>query len=143
MCIIIDANMFSDYCDQGKDNMEPVRNWMREKGNKIAYSPTGKIEKELNRHRGMRAMIDTYDGYGKVKVIDKKKVEDKIKELKRKRIKSDDPHIIALAQASGTTLLVTKDDNLASDFKNRDLIKNGKIYKGKRNKRLLEKHRCL
>ena len=44
--------------------------------------------------------------------------------------KSDDPHILALAQASGARLLYPNDKNLQQDFKNKKLIDQprGKVY---------------
>ena len=48
----------------------------------------------------------------------------------RGAVKSDDPHIIALAQVSGARLLYSNDKSLQQDFKNKDLINNprGKVY---------------
>lgn len=134
--------MFGDYCDENDLDMAPVRIWVEKKNNRIAYSPTEKNEKELGPRGKMRDIVNVYRRQGKIKIIAKKEVEAKLKDLKKKRIKSNDLHIIALAQASRATLLVTKDANLKSHFKNRDLIKNGKIYDRKKNKKLLEKHRC-
>ncbi|MCY4673828.1 MAG: type II toxin-antitoxin system VapC family toxin [Bacteroidetes bacterium] len=55
--------------------------------------------------------------------------------------KSDDCHIIALAQVSGARLLYSNDKALHKDFKNRELINNpgGKVYSTPAHKHLLER----
>ncbi len=61
--------------------------------------------------------------------------EPEIKRLKtglldERRCKSDDPHVLALAQVSGARLLYSNDKNLQRDFKNKKLIDQprGKVY---------------
>ncbi len=45
-------------------------------------------------------------------------------------LKSDDPHVLALAKVSGARLLYTNDKDLKDDFKNLGVLKpKGKIYR--------------
>ena len=59
-------------------------------------------------------------------------------------MKSNDPHILALARASGARLVYTGDGKLIADFKNKRLIDGprGKIYTGASNVRLLNRSVC-
>ena len=68
--------------------------------------------------------------YGKIRFKDDDEVNAKTDQLKKEgSCKSNDAHIIALAQISGARLLYTDDRYLQQDFKNERLIDpQGKIY---------------
>lgn len=59
--------------------------------------------------------------------------------------KSDDPHIIALAQVSRARLLYTNDKELREDFKNKSLINDpeGKLYSTLKGKKYTKTHKDL
>ena len=64
-------------------------------------------------------------------------MEKEYRELKKtSSLTSDDFHVIALAKVGKVKLLLSKDQNLGKDFKT---ICNGKIYKTKHHKGLLQK----
>ena len=66
-----------------------------------------------------------------MRIVNRGRVDTRTKELREdQRLKSDDPHVIALAQVSGARLLYTNDEDLQKDFRNKNLINNpaGKIY---------------
>ena len=68
MCIILDANLFSDYL-QGAPDMKPVRRWLEDgrgtpSRGRLAYSPTAKFQAELKRHRKFRTKIDALNRAG-------------------------------------------------------------------------------
>jgi len=90
---------------------------------------------------------------GKLQVINKEKVDKKTERIKASAsYKSDDPHILALAQISGARLLYSNDPKLQKDFKDKALIDNprGKVYstleskefKGSHKKLLANKNLC-
>ena len=140
MCIIIDTNMFGAYRDPKDSDMAPVRKWVNGRG-KIVYVDAGKYGNEL-KSSNMLTLLGDYRDAGKANLADAEKVLAKTRELEQQNLKSDDPHIIALAQVSGTNLLVTGDDDLMHDFKNSKLIKQGKIYKNQSHTHLLTDRRC-
>ena len=82
----------------------------------------------------------TYRKAGKLKRIEPVHVEKEKQALSKLKLKSDDPDIIALAQASKVKLLVSGDKKLHADFK--EIIK-GKVYQKKAHERLLTKNLCL
>ncbi|MCY4523394.1 MAG: PIN domain-containing protein [Halobacteriovoraceae bacterium] len=140
MCVIIDANMFGPYLKSNDQGMKFLKEWIEEHGGKITYSPTSSLKSEWNKSPNMWQLMVKYRERGKLKHIDKHKVEIIQKELLKKHdLKSNDSHIIALAMAAKVKVLVSKDQNLIEDFKN--IIK-GKTYKGTQQKKLLRKDTC-
>ena len=141
MCIVVDANMFGAFKDPANENMESVWNWLRKKNGKIAYSNTRKFEEEWERG-GMTSLIKLLRQSGQLKEIPPQEVEAKENELNRiDTIRSDDPHIIALAIIANVKVLVSNDRTLHEDFKNRNLV-GGRVYQTKSHSRLLRKDTC-
>ena len=141
MCIVVDANMFGQFSDPANENMEPVWNWLRKKNGKIAYSNTKKFEEEWEKG-GMTGLIKLLRQSGQLKEIPSQEVETKENELNRTgTIRSDDPHIIALAIIANIKVLVSNDRRLHEDFKNRNLV-GGRVYQTKSHSRLLRKDTC-
>ena len=62
----------------------------------------------------------------------------------RRELRSDDPHVLALARESGARLLYTGDRDLIADFKDKRFIDNprGRVYSGAGNANLLAKSVC-
>ena len=90
----------------------------------------GKLYDELT-HEGFRAWSATAIKYGKLQLVDRAKVDERVTELHSSNAcTSDDEHVIALAQLSGARLLFSNDTDLHSDFKCKILINEprGKIY---------------
>lgn len=138
MCLILDANKYSDYLDPTKEDMDPVRDWIEKKNGRIAYAPTEKMEQELNNHREMYKQMNRYGRRGKIKIWDKDEVAQKAEELSD--LQSDDPDIIALAQVANVKLLVSSDKALGKDFKRK--IRKGKVYKKREHRHLLDHNIC-
>lgn len=139
MCIILDANCFHKLLDPENQDMLPVRKWLDNKNGKIVFSPTKKMEEEWMK-RKMEKQLKTWRSKGKIKLADKTKVDKKSNELQRK-IKSNDPHIIALAMVAGVKVLISEDQNLHEDFKNKSLV-GGSIYQNKDHEHLLRADLC-
>ena len=135
MCLILDASKYGDFINPNNADMLLVKKWVEKKG-KIVYSPTQKFESELTGE--IRTQFEYYTEAGKIKRIDKKLVEDQQNNLPK--LKSNDPHIIALAKVAEVRLLVTGDKNLSKDFKS--IIRQGKVYQNKKHTRLLTNRSC-
>ena len=135
MCLILDASKYGDFLNPDNKDMHPVKKWVEKKG-KIVYSPTQKFESELTGK--IRTQFEHYTEAGKIKRIDKKLVEDQQNNLPK--LKSNDPHIIALAKVAKVRLLVTGDKNLSKDFKS--IIPKGKVYQNKTHALLLTNASC-
>lgn len=123
MCIIIDANRCGDICSNEKDYVKPLLKWVM-KGGKLVSG--GKLEDELFKNLKMRSLLLEWDRSGRIR---KFKREDMSVEIEGK-CKSDDPHVLALANLSSASIIVTEDEDLISDLKNREIVGfRRKIYK--------------
>ena len=148
MCVIIDVTMYHHYLEKENKQMKPLRNWIENGSGRIAYSSYEKFDRELKgKSKGnsrMHTQMTAYRKSGLVKVIDKKNVASKVKELENKELKSDDVHILAIALAGNIRLLTTKDGDLQQDF--RKFIGKGrlrgKVYQYSNHTHLLTQDRC-
>lgn len=108
----------------------------------------GKLLDELKKSDGFRQWFSEAERVGRqaVQIISDSAVKEKQEELKSKySLKSNDEHVLALAQISGARLLYTNDGRLQKDFRNPTLIKEprGKIYTTKEDKSYGKVHRQL
>lgn len=135
MCLILDANRYSDFINKDNEDMKPIRKWL-DRGGKLVYSPTDKFKWEI-RCKGMAEDLEYYRGIGKVKYVEKERVEEEQRKLMG--LRSDDEHIIALAIVAKVSLLVSSDKNLHEDFKN---LCGGSIYQNRSHQHLLTPDLC-
>ena len=129
MCAILDANVAHEVF--GADPTEAgvkFFEWINSrKGHLVAG---GKLLEELNRTSAREWARQALNA-GLIKNVPETHVDARMAELRNEgAIRSDDPHVLALAQISGTRLLYSNDRALQQDFSNRRLIHNppGKIY---------------
>ena len=138
--MILDANQWNNFLNSKDKDMEPVHKWLENKNGKLVYSTHKKIKEELDNVPKMKNRLNTYRQAGKAQLIDPKKVEEKINDIKRSyELKSNDPHILGLAKASDTKILCSNDKKLHEDFKK---IINGNIYQNKSHQHLLNLDIC-
>lgn len=138
MCIILDANLFSDYL-QNTPDMAPVRQWLegsKRRRGKLAYSPTAKFKAEVRRHP-LRDKLVELRRAGLLKEVPTTKVAEE--EEKLPDLKSDDFHVVALAVAGHVSLLVSRDQALHKDFKD---VVGGKVYQRAAHRHLLTPDLC-
>lgn len=130
MCAIIDANCLHEVFGSGNrpEAGRKFYDWLEKRGKLVIG---GKLRKELGHDSRFLQWYRQAINSGLVTDVDDVTVNKKTKELnKNKSCKSNDAHIIALAQISQARLLYSNDCCLQDDFQNSDLIKNprGKIY---------------
>lgn len=102
-----------------------------------------KLKKEYAANHVALRFWKALDRAGKSKNIDDNAVDDEEEALKLLNVlKSDDPHVLALARISGTRLLCSHDQNLHDDFCNKSLIDKprGSVYQNSSHKHLIRKH---
>ena len=147
MCAIIDANVideafgrrpppaairFIDWIDSRKGRFTVGGSKYREE---LATSPQNFKEWAIEALKS-----------GKIITVDDAKIDNKIAQLvKDGRCKSNDQHIIALAQLGGARLLYSNDRGLHQDFRDKRLVDNprGKVYTTKENPDFTSIHRSL
>ena len=142
MCAILDANAVHQVF--GHDRPPAgiyFFDWIESKKGKLAVG--GELREELYK-TGCDEWLRGAILAGDVKYIDDKVVDRKAETLKDDGLcLSNDHHVIALAQLSGARLLYSNDTKLRNDFKNRELISEGKIYSTLRSGKLTSAHKTL
>ena len=144
MCIIVDDNRLGNFLAEPADkDAAPIREWLNRKGGSILYSTGGEFAQELGKKA--KTKLQNYSRAGKAKLFPASKFEQDLRDLQAQGgLRSNDPHILALARASGARLLYTRDRDLITDFKDRRFIDKprGKIYSGAANANLLTRLAC-
>ena len=144
MCLIIDANRLGAFLsDPAHEDAAPIRNWLDRRGGRIVYSTGGAFATEVG--RGTRAKLLAYSQAGKAQLVSADRFVDDERSLReRTDLRSDDPHVLALARWARVRLLYTADADLIADFKNKQFIDHprGKVYSRAANARLLTRTAC-
>lgn len=142
MCAIVDANTAAEVF--GRDKTEAGSaffNWLvREHGRLIVG---GEVRRELLR-TSARELLQQMTLAGRAFTVDDERV-DAAAEAVRPQCRSDDPHVVALAQVSGARLLYSNDMLLHQDFGDARLISapRGSVFSTNRSDRLSRHHRRL
>jgi hypothetical protein len=123
MCIILDANAAHDLTNQTPDG-KPVLDWLLDKNSKSGMIIGGKLTHELGGISGMRDILQILKSAARLHEVDNEALareENAVKALNGH--KSNDLHVLALARASRSALIFTKDKPLHKDLKNKNLVK--------------------
>ena len=144
MCIIVDANKLGAFlADPPDEDSRPIHTWLDRGVGSIVYSTGGKFAEEIPDRAKTR--LENYVRAGRAKLIPGSLFADDERNLKaRADLRSDDPHVLALARAARVRLLYTADRKLISDFTDKRFINRprGKVYSGVRNAGLLTRSVC-
>ena len=144
MCIIVDTNRLGAFLAEPADeDSRPIRRWLDRGAGSIVYSTGGKFAQEIQGRA--KAKLADYVRAGRAKLIPESRFAADERILKaRPELRSNDPHVLALAKAAGVRLLYTADRNLISDFKDKRFIDQprGKVYSGAHNAGLLTGSVC-
>ena len=143
MCAIVDANVASEvFGSKPPPAGEKFFEWLNKGNGRLVVG--GKLLEELEkssadfRRWGQQAQIA-----GRMRVVNKREVDARTEQIQREnKIRSDDPHVVALAQVSGARLLYSNDGDLQKDFRNGELIDDprGKVYSTRRDKSFQDRH---
>lgn len=135
MCAILDANSAHDVFGLSGRSAAGEDFYMHMQRGGMELVVGGKVLRQLRRASGeFRKWFQEADrgGHrGHIRRVPDEEIETKQKKLEHAgNLRSDDPHVIALAQVSGARLLYTKDEKLRKDFKDKEILDNprGKIY---------------
>ena len=138
MCMIVDANVLGMFLRQSKNpDTAPIHEWLQRGWGSIVYSTGGRFETDIDARN--RERLAGLVRAGRAKLAPWERVAPHESEFRN--IRSDDPHILALARAAGVRLLYTRDGRLRRDFRDENLI-GGTIYRDRRDTRLLTEDAC-
>ena len=152
MCAILDANVVGEvFIKRPKPAAQPPTagekflKWINTGDGHLVVG--GKLLCELDKVNRFRDWAQQAVLSGKMRRIGDNPVDQKTAKLQAKGMcRSNDPHVIALAQIGGARLLYTNDRRLQGDFRNEKLISNprGLIYETpKNNKKFTATHKEL
>lgn len=140
MCLIVDANAAHRiFADPPGEEAVPIWSWLERDG-VIVYG--GKLAAELERlgsvRRALAALVRAGRAYlenpAEVNAVEIRLIEEGV-------LKSDDPHVVALARVSGSRVLFTGDGALMQDFTDPAILQpRGRVYQRAEHQRLL-RHR--
>lgn len=144
MCAIIDANVVSEvFGSKRTEAGKKFFDWIDEGSGRLICA--GKLKEELeDSSPGFREWVIVASKIGKIKNINEKEVERREAQIPKGSIRSNDPHILALALVSKARLLYSNDKKLREDFKNKKLLDPaGSIYSTLRSEKFTRAHRNL
>ena len=146
MCAIVDNNVRHEVFGS-EDTQTPAGkyflDWLDSSRGVLVIG--GGLRRELGEYRRFQVWLETAVQFGRARQIGDTQVDNETGVLETQDIRSDDPHILALARISGARLLFTNDDDLQRDFKNRDIVNNprGVIYTTRVRQDVTRTHRDL
>ena len=145
MCAIIDNDVVHEaFGDRRTEAGTRFQEWLDRGGSPLVVG--GKLLDELDGNATFREWRSTAAQYGRVRRISDRMVQAKTTELEASRsCKSNDPHVIALAQLSGARLLFSNDSDLHTDFGDPALINGprGRVYSTKERQSFGPAHKHL
>ena len=145
MCAIIDANTASEVfsSDQGSAGAKFLE-WINRGQGRLVVG--GRLLEELQKLSDFKQWSQAARLAGRLRTENQDSVISLTQQLKEVGMcRSDDPHVIALAQVSGARLLYSNDMKLHRDFKSKTLIDNprGKIFSTNADKEFTKGHKRL
>lgn len=143
MCIIVDANRLGEFLAEAPSSeAAPIHQWL-DRGGRLVYSTGGKFAKELGTKAEAALTRLVQAGKALLVPVDQFAADEEALRTSG-RLRSDDPHVLALARESGARVLYTGDKKLMADFKDAAVITNprGKVYSTAANARLLTRPAC-
>ena len=145
MCAILDANVVGEVFSRDRPSAAGAFfDWLDSDRGRLVIG--GKLRRELDRNTAFRQWRLQAVLAGRVTLLNDDEVDSKAQQLeKQKNCRSDDEHIIAVAQISGARLLYTNEKELQRDFKTKALIDQprGMVYTTRVRSDLSRTHRQL
>ena len=145
MCEILDANVIHQVfrSDRPPADAEFFK-WLNAGRGSLVVG--GKLLQELSKNGNFSQWLQQARLAGRVKSFNDAEVNDRTEKLKQEGLcRSNDEHVIALAQISKARLLYTNDKDLQQDFKDKKLIDRprGKVYSTRCSKDFQATHQRL
>ena len=117
MPIVIDANAANSLACGGCESSKAILGWIRTQG---SVTSGGQLQLELVRTQ-LRPLLAQWASAGKLFILPATDVA-RAQAIVHPDCISNDSHVVAVLKLSGAKILVTGDQNLKADAKNKDLI---------------------
>ena len=145
MCAILDNNVRHEvFGDNQTEAGKFFLDWLDKKDGILVVG--GKLLQELSGYSNFVQWLQQALLSNRARRISDQEVNNETENLREQRIcQSNDEHVLGLARASGARLLFTNDQDLTSDFKNRQIIPGvrGRVYTTLQTKDIRRPHRAL
>ena len=146
MCAIVDNNVRHEvFGDEPTEAGQYFLDWLERKGGPLVVG--GRLlSDELGGYHNFNSWLVQALIAGKARRISDDTVDAAMSSLQQRQVcRSDDEHILALAQVSGARLLFTNDRALQQDFRNQRIIggTRGRVYTTIERKDIRPSHRNL
>ena len=146
MCAIVDANVAHEVFGLNpKPAGDKFFEWIN-KGTRRLVAGGKQLDELEAGSDGFRQWASQAISAGKMRIVDCDQVHRRTEQIQAQAsYESNDPHLLALAQISGSRLLYSNDRDLQVDFGKKVLIDNprGKIYTTLKTKNFTSTHRRL
>ena len=122
MCAILDASVVSQvFGNKCPPAGRAFLDWIVNRHGRLVFG--GKLDRELSQNGEFSAWVRQALLSGKAERLDGKRIDQVAERLKNEgSCRSNDEHVIALAQLSGARLLFSNDRSLNHDFVNIELV---------------------
>ena len=153
MCVvaIVDADTLRILATRRGLGDDLFLSWIKRRHGVLAFSSAGTYLSEVRNNRAVMELIRRYDQGGQLRKISATELSDADNHVREIPRRSNDPHILSLAIASGASVLCSNDWRLRLDFRNKKILpptgrRPRKLYPfdGTRKQRrdFLNRHRC-
>ncbi len=141
MCIIIDANVAHEFGRAFTEEALAIFEWLMRDGGTVATG--GRLKRELIQ-TNFKEIYHALLLAGRLYQYNDNEIDRAERAvITGKTLRSDDPHVIALAQISLCRLLFSRDRDLHADFGNPNVLSpRGRIYQDKSHGHLLRAARA-
>lgn len=143
MCIVIDTNKLAEFFEvPARQDAAEIHKRLRRGSLMLVFGVGGGFGEIGGR---LRRRLRDLQQAGRAMPVPAKELDQDARVLQGAGLlRSNDPHILALARASGARLLYTADQALIGDFKDPHIVSDprGKVYSGAGNAGLLDRAAC-
>lgn len=110
MCVVIDADTFSEISDNNNKDFEPLRSWISQEGHTVIYGGS-KYEEELSNHSKFLRYLKGLEHAGSTHKLNGQEVDNTQVFLERNFVlaKYNDHHIVAILFISGCKVASSHD----------------------------------
>lgn len=124
MCVraIVDASLASKFVHEKTGSVARLRKWIDRKDGLLVYWSVGKFGEEMRKTRRLLELLNRYRQKGSAHLVSSEFAAISMERIDRARMKSNDPHVLALALAGEALVLAACDGRLRQDFTNRELL---------------------
>ena len=147
MCAILDANVAWQVFETKRPRPPAGKAFFdRINSGRVRLVVGGRLRRELDRSEAFRDWRLEAERAGRVTLLDDDAVDETARQLEQENAcRSNDEHVVAVAQLSGARLLYSNDAKLQDDFTDKALVDGprGKVYSTQAGSDVTRAHRRL